>query len=105
MAVAMRGLRIRPKYEDLIGVAVSDGLEHIKFRNRDASFLRDGFVLNHLYGDGMRAMEMQQQRHIKEVYTDSALKPLASDPDNESISFFHSKVRTHKIHKPRETMK
>ena len=34
----------------------------------------------------MRAMEMQQQRHIKEVYMDSVLKSLASDPDNESIS-------------------
>ena len=34
----------------------------------------------------MRAMEEQQQRHVKEVYMDSALKPLASDPGNESIS-------------------
>ena len=31
-------------------------------------------------------MEEQQQRHIKEVYMDSALKSLASDPGNESIS-------------------
>ena len=31
-------------------------------------------------------MEEQQHRHIKEVYMDSALKPLASDPGNESIS-------------------
>ena len=34
----------------------------------------------------MRAMEEQQQRHIKEVYMDSALKSLASDPGNEHIS-------------------
>ena len=34
----------------------------------------------------MRAMEEQQQRHIKEVYMDSAIKSLASDPGNESIS-------------------
>ena len=50
MAVAVRGLRIRPKHEDLIGVAVSNGLEHIKFPNRDASFLRNGFVLSQLDG-------------------------------------------------------
>ena len=31
-------------------------------------------------------MEEQQQRHNKEVYMDAALKPLASDPDNESMS-------------------
>ena len=41
--------------------------------------------------EGMRAMEMQQQRHIKEVYMDSALKSLASDPDNESVSNLSSK--------------
>ena len=40
MATAMRGLRVRPQYEDLIGVAKSDGLEHIKFPNRDAKFIR-----------------------------------------------------------------
>ena len=31
-------------------------------------------------------MEQQQQRHMKKVYIDSALKPLASNIDNESIS-------------------
>ena len=38
MAVAMRGLRVKPTYEQLIGVAVSDNLEHIKFPNRDGHF-------------------------------------------------------------------
>ena len=52
----MRGLRVKPTYE------------HIKFPNRDASFLRNGFVLSQLDGEGMRAMKMQQQIHIKEVY-------------------------------------
>ena len=102
MAVAMRGLRIKPTYEQLIGVAVSDGLEHIKFPSRDASCLRNGFVLSQLGGEGMRAMEMQQQRHITEVYMDSALKPLASDPDNERISncsfkSAHTKTQTQRI--------
>ena len=36
MAIAMRGLKVKPSYEQLIGVATSDGLEHIKFPNRDA---------------------------------------------------------------------
>ena len=40
MAVAMRGLRVRPQYEDSIGVAKSDGLENIKFPNKDATILR-----------------------------------------------------------------
>ena len=39
----------------------------------------------------MRAMELQQQKHLKEVYMDSALKPLASDPGSASISNFSSK--------------
>ena len=85
MAQAMKGLRVRPRYEQLINVAVPDGLEHIKFPNHDAAFLRNGFVLSQLDGEGMRAMELQQLRH-KEVYMDSALKPLASDPGNHSVS-------------------
>ena len=42
MASAMKGLRLKPTYEQLIGVAVSDGLENIKYPNRDATFLRNG---------------------------------------------------------------
>ena len=38
MANSMHGLRVKPTYEDLIGVAVSDDLQHIKFPNRDATF-------------------------------------------------------------------
>ena len=40
MAIAMKGLRVRPQYEDSIEVAVSDGLENIKLPKRDAKFLR-----------------------------------------------------------------
>ena len=29
MAIAMQGLRLKPTYEQLIGVAASDGLEQI----------------------------------------------------------------------------
>ena len=45
MANAMRGLRVKPSYEQLIGVAFSDELENIKLPNRDATFLRNGFAL------------------------------------------------------------
>ena len=72
MAVAMKGLRLKPAYEQLIGVAVSDDLEHVKFPNRNAQFLRNGFVLSQLDGEGIRIMEDQQKRHIKKVYMDSA---------------------------------
>ena len=38
MAVAMKGLRLKPTYEDLISVAASDGLVQIKFPTRNAFF-------------------------------------------------------------------
>ena len=68
MAQAIKGLRLRPKYENLIGVAVSDKLYNIKFPNRDAKFLRDGFVLSQLDGEGMGIMEQQQQMASKEAF-------------------------------------
>ena len=40
----MRELRVRPQYEYLIGVAKSDGLGNIKFPDRGAEFLREGFI-------------------------------------------------------------
>ena len=54
MAIAMQGLKIKPNYEGLINVAVSDKLYNVKFPNRDATFLRNGFVLSQLDGEGMR---------------------------------------------------
>ena len=40
MAIAMQGLRLKPTYEQLIGVAVSEGLENMKFPNRNATFFK-----------------------------------------------------------------
>ena len=34
----MRGLKFKPSYEQLIGIASSGGSEQIEFPNRDASF-------------------------------------------------------------------
>ena len=56
----MQGLRLKPSYEQLIGVAVSDELRNIKFPNRDSSFLRNGFILSQPDGAGQREMEKQQ---------------------------------------------
>ena len=43
MAIAMRGLKVKPSCEQLIGVASSDGLEQLKSPNRDASFVKKLF--------------------------------------------------------------
>ena len=74
MAQAMKGLRLKPTYEQLIGVAVSGDLQHIKFPNRDASVLRNGFILSQLDGEGARQMEKQQEMASKESYKEHVLK-------------------------------
>ena len=80
MANAMQGLRVKRKYEDRIGVAFSDGLGTIKFPNRDAKFLRGGFVLSQLDGEGMRIMEnnkkWQAKTHIKNMFKNRLLQTL-----------------------------
>ena len=41
MSIAMQGLKLKPKYEDLINVAVSKRLYNTKTPNRDAhSFMK-----------------------------------------------------------------
>ena len=79
MAIAMKGLRLKPTYEQLIGVAVSDKLYNIKFPNRDAKFLREGFVLSQLDGEGMRQLEKQQEMASKEAYKEYLLKQIAKN--------------------------
>ena len=68
MSIAMRGLKLKPNYEGWINVAVSDKLYNAKFPSRDASFLRNGFVLSQLDGEGARIMERQQETASKEAY-------------------------------------
>ena len=65
MANPMQGLKFIPNHEQLIGVAVSDKLYSMKFPNRDATFLRNGFVLSQLDGEGMRVMQLQQEQAMK----------------------------------------
>ena len=100
MAIAMRGLRLKPTYEDLINVAVSDKLYNIKFPNRDAQFLRNGFVLSQLDGEGMREMEKQQEMASKEAYKEHLLKEIAK---NTGANFHdlrnnaHQELRTERV--------
>ena len=100
MATAMQGFKVRRQYEDLIGVAVSDGLENIKFPNRNAPFLRNGFVMSQLDGEGMRTMERQQEMASKEPYKEHLLKQIATntganihDLRNDS----HQELRTDRV--------
>ena len=79
MSFAIKGLKIHRQYEDLIGVAVSDKLYNIKFPNRNATFLRNGFVLSQLDGEGMRQMEKQQEIASKESYKEHLLKEIAKN--------------------------
>ena len=96
----MRGLRLKPTYEDLIGVAVSDELYNINVPNRDASFLRNGFVLGQLDGEGMRAMERQQEMASKQAFKESLLKEIAINTGSnlsDLRSDSHQEMRTERI--------
>ena len=79
MSIAMRGLKRKPNYEGLINVAVSGKLYNIKFPNRDALFLRNGYVMSQLDGEGMRTMERQQEMASKESYKEHLLKQIATN--------------------------
>ena len=68
MAIAVRGLRVRPQHEHLIGVAKSDGLGSIKFLNRDAKSFREGFILSQADGEGTRQMHLQQEEASRHAF-------------------------------------
>ena len=102
MAIALRGLRVKNSYEQLIGVSFSDELENVEFLNRDATFLRNGFVSSQLDGEGMRTMERQLQMASKESYKEHSLKQIATntganihDLRNDS----HQEMRTDRVEK------
>ena len=87
MAVDIKsGLRIKPTYEQLIGTALSDDNRNIKFPNRDALFLRNGFELSQLDGEGQRAMERQQQMTSSEKYKQNLINQIAIDSDMSASS-------------------
>ena len=74
MAIAMKGLRVRPQYEELVGVAFSGGLGNIKSPNRDLKVLREGFILSQLDGVGTREMQLQQEKASEQAFKESLLK-------------------------------
>jgi len=94
MAQSIKGLRLKPTYEQLIGVAVSDELRNIKFPNRDSTFLRNGFVLSQLDNEGMRAMELQQEMASKEAYKEHLLRQIARNNSDNSDNISHHSFRT-----------
>ena len=59
-------------------MAVSDKLYNVKFPNRDSTFLRNGFVLSQLDGEGMRTMQLQEMAS-KESYKEHLLKQIATN--------------------------
>ena len=73
MAKSMKGLKVTPTYEDLVGVAKPGGSEHIRFPNRDAEFLREGLISSHLDGEGMRQMQLQQEEASRHAFKESLL--------------------------------
>jgi len=100
MAYAIQGLKVHRQYEDLIGVAVSDELRNIKFPNRDASFLRNGFILSQLDGEGMRQMEHQQEMASKQAYKEHLLKEIAVNTGSnlhELRSESHQELRAERV--------
>ena len=99
MAVAMQGLRVRPRYEDLINVAVSDELYNIKFPNRDANLFREGFVMSQSDGEGMRQME-KQEVESKQAFEESLLKEIATNTGSNLYdlrSDSHQEMRDERI--------
>ena len=100
MAIAMQGLKVRRQYEDLIGVAVSDGLGNVKFPNRNASFLRDGFIMSQLDGEGTRIMEKQQEIVLKQAFKEHLFKQIATNTGaniHDSRNDSHQELRTDRV--------
>ena len=88
------GLRIRSSYEQLIATALSDDNRNIKFPNRNATFLRNGFELSQLDGEGMRAMERQQEMVATEQYKQHLIKQIAV---NSGMNASDIRSETHSI--------
>ena len=100
MSIAMRGLKLKRNYEDLVNVAVSDKLYNIKFLNRGSSFLRNGFALSQLDGEGMRQMERQQESASKEAYKEYLSKEIAKNTGaniHDLRNGSHQEMRTERV--------
>jgi hypothetical protein len=72
------GLKVKPTYEKLIEY-IADPNDKISLPNRTAKFLRDGFILSQLDGEGFYIMEQQREQYLKEEYKESLLKLIAAN--------------------------
>jgi len=91
------GLRIKPIYEQLISVALSDDNQNIRFPNRDAKFLRAGFELSQLDGFGWEAMHRQQEMAQADQYKQALIKQIAKNTGIDASS-----LRTEVDHQNRQ---
>ena len=100
MSIAMRGLKLKPNYGGLINVAVSDKLCNTEITNREASFLRNGYVMSQLDGEGMRTMERQHEMASKEAYKELLLKESAKNTGANAHGLrndSHQELRTDRV--------
>ena len=65
MAIAMQGLSVKPNYEGLINVDVSENYIILHPQIVMRLFFRNCFVLNQSDGEGMRVMHLQQEQAMK----------------------------------------
>ena len=71
------GLRKKATFNELIDY-ISRDPDRIKYPNRQAKQLRNGFELSQLDGEGFREMEQQHLQHMKEQYKENLLRQMAT---------------------------
>ena len=73
---------------------------NVKFPNRDASFLRNGYVVSQLNGEGVRTMERQQEMASKEAYKEHLSKEIAQSTGaniHDLKNGSHQELRTDRV--------
>jgi hypothetical protein len=78
--MALYGLKKKPTLNDVINDIVTEP-NPIKYPDRTATFVRNSFELSQLDGEGMREMEEQQARQMKEAAKEHAIRNLARNSD------------------------
>eukprot|EP00972_Heterocapsa_arctica_P102007 15030176-Heterocapsa_arctica.AAC.1 len=73
------GLRLKPTYQELIGIALDDKAYGVTFPDRSARQLREGFVLSQLDGEGARFYEEQQQQLEQQQTRQTLIRRVAAD--------------------------
>ena len=79
--MALYGLKKKPTLNDVINEFETEP-NPIKYPHRTATFVRNSFVLSQLNGEGMREMEEQQARQMKEAAKEHAIRNLARNSDD-----------------------